>query len=703
MNSLELSLLFLLAAVIGVVVFRIVHLPPMLGYLAVGILIGPHALALAADLESTRDLAEFGVVFLMFSIGLEFSLPKLYAMKRIVFGFGFAQVALTMIIAMAGGWALTRWMPGHFGRPGGAALLALGGALAMSSTAIVVKLLTERIELESEHGRRIVGVLLFQDLAVVPLLIVVPALAAPGEDVAGILLVALAKAAGVLALLLYFGQKLMRGWFTIVARRRSQELFMLNLLLVTLGLAWITQLAGLSLALGAFVAGMLISETEYRHRVEEDIAPFRDVLLGLFFITIGMLLNVHVVLANIGWVLALLTVPLALKLLLITGLARFFGATPGVAVRTGLGLAQAGEFGFVLLALAGDLRLLDPLLLQIVLAAMLLSMLLAPFLIQYSERIALRVASSEWMLQSLALTQIASRSMAQRGHVIVCGFGRSGQNLVRLLDRESIAYVALDLDPDRVSEAQAAGDSVVYGDATRREALTAAGIQRAAALVVTYAETGAAEKTLHFAHDLAPQLPVIVRTHDDSDIDRLRKAGATEVVPEIVEGSLMLASHALALLGVPVERIAERIAQARDSRYQMLSGVFHGADDAHPEGDGLGDGTGDVRMRSVTVPAHSHAVGRTLGELALGRHRRFDHGHPPSRHPGRRPRARRPADGRRRRRAARLERVARPRGRTPVLALHAAVPLNPAGADKRWPRCRDTRSIYSAVSRMSSR
>ncbi len=613
MDSLELSLLFLFAAVIGVVVFRIVHLPPMLGYLAVGIVIGPHALALTPDLESTRDLAEFGVVFLMFSIGLEFSLPKLYAMKRIVFGFGFAQVASTVVIAMLGGYALTRWLPSRFGVPGGAGLLAIGGALAMSSTAIVVKMLTERIELESEHGRRIVGVLLFQDLAVIPLLIVVPALAEPGGELARTLLIALAKAAGVLALLLYFGQKLMRGWFTIVARRRSQELFMLNLLLVTLGLAWFTELAGLSLALGAFVAGMLISETEYRHRVEEDIAPFRDVLLGLFFITIGMLLNVRVVVEHVGWVLLLLFVPLALKLLLITGLARLFGATPGVAIRTGLGLAQAGEFGFVLLNVAGEFRMLDPLLLQIVLAAMLLSMLAAPFLIQYSERIALRIAASEWLLQSLALTQIASRTMATRGHVIVCGFGRSGQNLVRLLDRESIAYVALDLDPDRVHEAQAAGDSVVYGDATRREALTAAGVQRAAALVITYAGTAAAEKTLHFAHELAPQLPVIVRTHDDSDIDRLREAGATEVVPEIVEGSLMLASHALALLGVPVERIAERIAQARDSRYQMLSGVFHGADDEHGERD---EAT-DIRLRSVTVPDHSHAIGMTLAEIAV--------------------------------------------------------------------------------------
>jgi CPA2 family monovalent cation:H+ antiporter-2 len=612
-TQLELSLLFLFAAVFGVAVFRTIHLPPMLGYLVVGIAIGPHALHLAPDLESTRNLAEFGVVFLMFSIGLEFSLSKLFAMKRLVFGFGGAQVGLTIVLAIAGGWLLTRLVPGAFGTPGGAALFALGGALCMSSTAIVVKMLTERIELESEHGRRIVGVLLFQDLAVVPLLIVVPALAEPGGDLVVTLAIALGKAAAVLALLLYFGQKLMRVWLTIVARRRSQELFMLNLLLVTLGLAWITELAHLSLALGAFVAGMLISETEYRHRVEEDIAPFRDVLLGLFFITIGMLLNVGVVVANIGWVLALFVGPIVLKFAIVAGLARAFGASAGVAIRTGLGLAQAGEFGFVLLNLAGDLNLLDQHLLQIVLAAMLLSMLTAPFLIQYSDRIAMRVARSEWMLQSLALTQIASRTMATRAHVIVCGFGRSGQNLVRLLDQESIPYVALDLDPDRVAAAQAGGDSVVYGDATRREALSAAGIQRAAALVVTYAETHTAEKTLHHAHELAPDLPVIVRTHDDADLDRLREAGATEVVPEIVEGSLMLASAALLLLGVPSARVGERVSAARDSRYRMLSGIFRGADDAHDEMDDADH----VRLRSVTVAQASKAVGRSLAEIGF--------------------------------------------------------------------------------------
>eukprot|EP01041_Mallomonas_annulata_P017911 gene17911-36591_t len=292
-SPLELTLLLLGSAVLGVVAFRMMHLPPMLGYLTVGILIGPHALGLAEQSAASHILAEFGVVFLMFSIGLEFSLPKLMAMRGIVFGLGMAQVGATIAATMLLGWLLAWQLPGI--NISWQASFALGGALAMSSTAIVVKMITERLELESEHGRKIMGILLFQDLAVVPLLILIPSLAKNPDDLLETLAWAGGKAVIVLVLLLFIGQKIMRKWFTIVVKQRSQELFMLNLLLITLGAAWITEQAGLSLALGAFVAGMLVSETQYKHQVEEDIKPFRDVLLGLFFITVGMLLNVGLV------------------------------------------------------------------------------------------------------------------------------------------------------------------------------------------------------------------------------------------------------------------------------------------------------------------------------------------------------------------------------------------------------------------------
>ena len=610
-SPLELALLLLAAAVLGVVAFRMLHLPPMLGYLVVGILIGPFGFGLAEDNETTHTLAEFGVVFLMFSIGLEFSLPKLSSMRRIVFGLGMAQVMVTLVTTMVFGWALAYLLP-TVADISWKAAFALGGALAMSSTAIVSKLLTERLELESEHGRRIMGILLFQDLALVPLLIVVPAMAHPQGGLVVELAWAALKAVLVLVLLLFIGQKLIRGWFNIVVRRRSQELFMLNLLLVTLGAAWITEKAGLSLALGAFVAGMLISETEYKHQVEEDIKPFRDVLLGLFFITIGMLLNPGLVMHHWWLVLLLLSGPLLLKFAVIAGLARLFGATTGVALRTGLALAQAGEFGFVLVNQMGGLKMVDPVLVQLVLASMVISMLIAPFLIAKSDAIVMKLSANEWMMQSLALTQIASRTMTTQKHVIIAGFGRSGQHLAKLLEEEGIAYHALDLDPDRVREAQAAGALVSYGDAARRESLKAAGIARAAAMVITYADTAAAIKTLHFAHEVAPKLPVIVRSYDDMDLDKLRAAGATEVVPEALEGSLMLASHALVMLGVPLRRVVHRVQEARDERYASLRGYFHGSGDAPDDEENI-----QTRLHSVAIIEGARAVGKQLGALKL--------------------------------------------------------------------------------------
>jgi CPA2 family monovalent cation:H+ antiporter-2 len=587
------------------------QLPPMLGYLVVGILIGPHGFGLAQESSATHELAEFGVVFLMFSIGLEFSLAKLMSMRRAVFGLGMAQVIVTIAMAMVCGLAAAQWLPGHF-NIGWEAAFALGGALAMSSTAIVSKMLTERMELESPHGRQIISVLLFQDLAVVPLLIMVPALASHSGDLAETLAWAGGKAALVLFLLLFLGQKLMRGWFRIVVKRRSQELFMLNLLLITLGAAWLTERAGLSLALGAFVAGMLISETEYKHQVEEDIKSFRDVLLGLFFITIGMLLNLRLVIEH-GWlVLLLLIAPVMLKFGLIAALARVFGNSTSVSLRTGLGLAQAGEFGFVLLNQAGGLKLLDPLLLQLILASMVLSMLISPFILAKSDAIVMKLSANEWMTQSLALTQIAARTMNVKKHVIIAGFGRSGQSLARLLSEEFIEYQALDLDPDRIREAQIAGANVSYGDAARRESLLAVGINRAAALVVTYTNTNSALKILHLVHELNPSLPVIVRSHDDTDLNKLRAAGATEVVPELMEGSLMLASHALVLLGVPLRRVVHRVQTARDERYESLRGFFHGASDMVDGPENL-----QLRLHTVVLNARAKSLGKSLADLNL--------------------------------------------------------------------------------------
>ena len=610
MSSLALTLLYLLAAVLGVVTCRSLKLPPMLGYLAAGVLIGPHAMALAQNSEGVRHLGEFGVVFLMFAIGLEFSLPKLLAMRKQVFGLGLMQVLATMAVVTVGGVALSHWVGGIWDM-GWQTALALSGVLAMSSTAIVVKLMAERAELESEHGRRVMGILLFQDLAVVPLLILIPALGSASEQLLPALGWALIKAVVLVGLLLTGGQRFMRWWLTLVARRKSEELFMLNLLLITLGLAWLTELAGLSLALGAFIAGVLVSETEYRHQVGTDIRPFHDVLLGLFFITIGMMLDWHILVDRWALVLALLAVPLLVKAVIILVLARLMGATTGVALRSGLFLAQAGEFGFVLLSLTQENGLVQPALMNPILAAMVLSMLATPFLIMYSNRIVMKLVASDWMQQSLQMTTIARKTINTSKHVIICGYGRCGQNLARMLEREGIPYMALDLDPDRVRQAAAAGDSVVYGDATRLQALMAAGLVRASAVVVTYIDVPAALKVLANTRSHAPQVPVVVRTQDDAYLDKLQDAGATEVVPEAIEGSLMLASHALALVGVPMRRVLRVVQDQRDARYNMLRGYFHGADDDTPnERD-------QERMSTVSLPPGAKALGSPLGDLAL--------------------------------------------------------------------------------------
>lgn len=610
MNSLDLTLLYLLAAVLGVVACRSLKLPPMLGYLTVGVLIGPHALALAQQSAGIRHLAEFGVVFLMFVIGLEFSLPKLRAMKRLVFGLGLSQVVFTVLITTAGSLTLGLLLP-HWWKLSWQMALALGGIMAMSSTAIVVKLMAERLELDTEHGKRVMGILLFQDLAVVPLLVLIPALGSDPDDLLRALGLALLKATVLLTVLLTGGQRVMRWWLTLVARRKSDELFMLNLLLITLGLAWLTEHAGLSLALGAFVAGMLISETEYKHQVETDIRPFHDVLLGLFFITIGMMLDWRLVLERWPLVLVLLALSMGFKVAVIAGLTRAFGAPAGVALRTGLYLCQAGEFGLVLLSLAGRHQLVPPALFNPILASMVLSMLATPFVILYANAVVTRLAGSDWLMQSVQMTRIARQAINADQHVIICGYGRCGQNLARLLEAERIPYMALDLDPDRVRQAAAAGHSVVFGDAARLQALMAAGLHRASAVAITYLDTPSALKVLHHTQEHAPQVPVVVRTVDDRDHARLTEAGAAEVVPEAIEASLMLASHALALVGVPMRRVIRVVQDQRDARYNLLRGYFHGADDDTP------DDADQERLASITLPMASRHAGKPLAGLAL--------------------------------------------------------------------------------------
>lgn len=603
-ETLPLILILLISSVIGVALFRAFRLPAMLAYFLVGLALGPQTFGLLPDTEANREFAEFGIVFLMFSIGLEFSLPQLYAMRKKVLGLGGAQVLITL--------AVTMFVAKFTGLTWPAAFI-VGSALAMSSTAIVSKMLAERVDLNSRHGRLSIGVLLFQDIAVVPILVMIPALGMANANLMDVLGMAMLKAAGMLLFLFTIGKWLINPWFNLVAAQRSRELFVMNVLMITLLLAYATKLAGLSYALGAFIAGMLISETRYRYQVESDISPFRDILLGLFFISVGMLLNLRVVFEHIGLILLILLAFMLFKASVVALVVRLVKYETGVAIRTGVILAQAGEFSFVILALGVEQNLLGGQALQLVLAASLLSMVVAPFLIQYNGRIARKLVSSYTRNSGQVVQEIDNVGRDLKDHVIICGYGRSGQYLGRFMKEENIPFIALDIDPARVLEAAAAGENVMFGDAGRRVVLEAAGGARAKALVISYSDTPAAMKILHVVQEVYPQLPVIVRTVDDANMEALREAGAAEVVPEILEGSLMLASHALMLLGVPLHRVIKRIRMFREERYKLFRGYFHGMSDT----ENLDLEKQQVRLHSVIISAGAYALGRRLTEMKL--------------------------------------------------------------------------------------
>ncbi len=573
MPTLDTALIYLLFAVIGVVGCRLLHLPAMLGYLVAGIFLAQGGAMVEANEVAVASVAEIGVVLLMFVIGLEFNLPKLMGMRRMVFGFGMAQVVLMLAGTLIGHFLIANTLA-SFNLPwdlNWQGAVVLGAALAMSSTAIVVKMMAERAELDSQHGRRVIGALLFQDLAVVPLLVLIPALGRMNEgNVWAELSLALLKAAVLVGLLLWGGQKAMRVWLRIVDRRNSEELFMLNILLITLGLAWLTEHAGLSMAMGSFMAGMLIAETDYKHRVEEDIRPFHDVFLGLFFITLGMKLDWHVLQEQWPWVLVLTLIPVLVKAVLIAVLAYTGGASNGVAARTGIYLAQAGEFGFVLLTLGLAQGLIDPRWSNPVLAAMVLSMLATPFLIQHADRWVFRFSPDDWLSQSLQITTIASHAIAIDKHVLVCGFGHTGRNLCQLLAQQKISYIALDVNPEVVKTAVLDGHHVEVGDSFQLSNLVSAGLNRASAVVVSFDDTVTGLGVISLVHKHAPSVPVLVRTRDEHDMVLLKQAGAHEVIPDAFEVSLSLATHTMSLLGVEEEKINQLVFIQRHTQYAGL-------------------------------------------------------------------------------------------------------------------------------------
>jgi len=561
-QTLLLIFLLLTAVVVALTLARRFRLPAMLAYLVVGIALGPHGLAALEENHEVEAIAEFGVVFLMFSIGLEFSLQRLRTMRQLVFGFGAAQMGITAgavtLITLFGydqGW-----------RTG----LVIGLVVAMSSTAIVAKMLSERFELHSRSGRQTMGVLLFQDIAVVPCLILLPALAQSADELPRSLAIALAQAIVVLSILIWVGQHWIKRLYDAVAHQRSEELFVLATLWLVVGLAYATEYTGLSLALGAFVGGMLISETIYRHQVEADIRPFRDILLGLFFVTVGMMLNLGFVFENIHRLALAVLLLIAGKGLVVMLIATAAKSPPDVGLRTSAQLAQGGEFGLVLLGLAHELKLVGTDAFQVTLAAILISMFIAPFLIERAARLSGQMAHGNWAHKAKAIHDIAVASFGTEGHVIICGYGRTGGRIAEFLADENIPFLALDVDPQQLKRVVPAGGKLVFGSADRTEVLLAAGIARASALVVAYPDVHSAERVVRKVRESRPDIPIVVRVPDETAVAHLKAAGATEVIPEVLEGSLMIAAEILTQVGVPMERALSHVRAARVQRYASL-------------------------------------------------------------------------------------------------------------------------------------
>ena len=606
-NDPLLQILILLTASVCVIAgVRKLKLPAILGYLAVGMLLGPHAFALAVDNETTRLLADFGVVFLVFTLGLEFSLPRLVAMRWEVLGVGGTQVLVTTGIVAAGAIMLFDVVP--------AVAVVIGGAVAMSSTAIIISQLTEQSENNRTHGRLAVAICLFQDLSFPLFLALVSVLSGGAQAVdAAHILDAVGIAVLALLLVLAAGRWLLRPLFLVIASVRSAELFSLAVLLAVLASAWATHAVGLSLALGAFLAGMMLAETEFRHQIEATIRSYREILLGLFFITVGMLLDVGLLLRHFPLVAAILVGMLLLKAAVVTVAAKPATSSWFKSLRTGVVVGQGGEFGFALLTLLLRRELLDPAVVQPLLAATVLSMVLSPILIRHNRRITRALLSESGPPSSEAMRETrATLAVAERDHVVICGFGRVGQNIARVLEQTGFEFIALELDAYRIRAGRQAGDPVIYGDAGQVKVLENVGVARASCVVITFANPEVALRILRAVRELRTDVPILVRTQDDTKLEQLQSAGATEVVPETFEASLMLLSHLLLLLKLPVPRVIRTVNDIRSHRYSMLRQYFRAADAEH-----LDDSHAfREELHSVILPPQAWAVGRSIADLA---------------------------------------------------------------------------------------
>ena len=600
------SVILLATAVVTVAIARRLHFPPILSYILVGVLVGPYSFGWIQNEENIHFLAEFGIVFLLFAIGLEFSIAQMWAMRKLVFGLGAFQVGITAITFY--------WIATWLGLEAKAAIV-IGSAFALSSTAIVIKQLVEQSELQSRHGKAAVGILLFQDLMAIPLLILIPSLSGTSNDTQILqdLLHAFINGLIVISILFVVGRYLLRPLFHEVAAAKSAELFTLAVLTVILGAAAFTEEMGISMTLGAFIAGIMLGETEYRHQIEADIRPFQDVLLGLFFVTIGMMISPEIIFNHLIQILLLTFLIISVKIGLIFLLMRLLQKSSGVSLRTALALGQVGEFGLVLMSLAFNDQLLPQPLGQVLLTSAVLSMMVAPFLIKYNGRITKALFGRSYLKNfEEQAAAIEHQTHFFKNHVVILGFGRVGQTVAKFLEKNSIPYVALDLDIQRVKEAQEAGEPAFFGDSANPILLKAAHIQDAKNAIITFDDYHTALKSLRSIKQVAPNLPVLVRTSDDTHLEELLKEGATEVIPETFESSIMLTSHLLIMLGVPPSKVLRETREVRKNRYSLLDGFYPG------EGETAETEKHQVMKNIITpfnIEADNPMVGQTVGDI----------------------------------------------------------------------------------------
>ncbi|MGV2872119.1 monovalent cation:proton antiporter-2 (CPA2) family protein [Colwellia sp. E150_009] len=596
-------LAILASAVFIVWLFRRLKLPAILAYLVAGTLVGEHGLNLAHDQVDYDHFAELGIVFLLFTLGLEFSLPRLMAMRNLVLAVGSLQVGISLLIFIVASMLFGLSFESAF---------VVGSILALSSTAIVIRQLSETGAMKRKSGQLSVAILLFQDVAVVPLLIIIPMLAVEGESSMFLaLLIAIFKGVVVVFLLFVIGKRLLPKVFNVIASVRTDELFVLTTLLVTLLASALTQWFGLSMALGAFLAGMMLGESEYKHQLEADIRPYRDILLGLFFITVGMKLDIGLLLSSPLNLLALMIGFMLVKVMVIKILASRAGESSKDGWASGLMLAQMGEFGFVIIALADKVDILPSAVSSMLLGAGVISMAITPYMIERARSWSIFL-SQEKSPQTIDLEALPENKNL-KDHVIICGFGRVGQTVSRFLKQESIDFVAIDIDPLRTRKAREAGENILFGSSRQTELLKAAHLSKAKLVVIAFGGDKQSLEVIQKVRSLSPNVPILVRTRNDDQLDLLHEAGANQVVPEILEGSLMLVSQVLSLTGVPFSRIMRRVQAERKNHYNHLHGFFQGEHtDMSPEAiDRI------EFAHAILINADSFGCGRSIESLTL--------------------------------------------------------------------------------------